>query len=89
MRVLRSTAKARASSPLPAPVQRRRMMEATVAAHAPAAPTADSLTRALGRALQPDVARRASGLAPAVRSDGAEIAARRLLADVPHRSNGS
>jgi vancomycin aglycone glucosyltransferase len=47
-------------------------------AHAPGAPTTDSLTSALARTLDPDVASRARSLAPAVRRDGARIAARRL-----------
>jgi vancomycin aglycone glucosyltransferase len=48
-------------------------------AHAPGTPTADSLTSALERTLQPDVAAHAQSVAAAVRSDGAEIAARRLM----------
>jgi len=48
-------------------------------AHAPGAPTIDSLTSALEHILQPDVAARAQTVASAVRSDGALIAARRLL----------
>ncbi len=48
-------------------------------AHAPAPPTADSLTSALRQALDPDVAARARSVAKAVRSDGAQTAARRLL----------
>ena len=48
-------------------------------AHAPGSPTTDSLTRALKRALQPDVAARARAIAPAVRDDGAQIAAQRLV----------
>ncbi|MFC4535771.1 glycosyltransferase [Sphaerisporangium dianthi] len=47
-------------------------------AHAPGAPTTDSLTTALGRALQPDVAERARTVAAAMRDDGAGVAARRL-----------
>ncbi|WP_329090415.1 glycosyltransferase [Streptosporangium sp. NBC_01469] len=50
------------------------------AAHPPGAPTTGSLTEALGRALQPDVAARAGTLAGAVRTDGAETAARLLVA---------
>ncbi|AHG93717.1 glycosyl transferase family 28 (plasmid) [Gemmatirosa kalamazoonensis] len=49
-------------------------------AHAPGAPTAASLTRALERALQPDVRTRARTVAAAVRTDGADVAARRLIA---------
>jgi vancomycin aglycone glucosyltransferase len=44
-------------------------------AHAPAAPTAESLVAALNRALQPDVAARARSLATDVRTDGAATAA--------------
>ena len=51
-------------------------------AHAPGASTADSLTEALSHFLQPDVAARARALAASVRTDGAEIAARRLIDDV-------
>jgi vancomycin aglycone glucosyltransferase len=49
-------------------------------AHPPVVPTADSLTAALSRALQPDVATRAQSIAAAVRSDGAMAAAQRLMA---------
>jgi vancomycin aglycone glucosyltransferase len=48
-------------------------------AHAPGTPTADSLTSALERTLQPVVAARARSVAAAVRSDGAQVAARRLV----------
>ncbi|HKI02144.1 MAG TPA: glycosyltransferase [Thermoanaerobaculia bacterium] len=54
-------------------------------AHAPGTPTADSLTSALERTLQPDVAARAQSIATAVRSDGARAAAQRLITAVPHR----
>jgi vancomycin aglycone glucosyltransferase len=47
-------------------------------AHAPGAPTTDSLTSALRRTLQPDVAARARSIATAVSRDGARIAAERL-----------
>lgn len=50
-------------------------------AHAPGAPTTDSLSRALEHALQPDVTARAKSIAAAIRRDGAEVAARRLTAD--------
>jgi vancomycin aglycone glucosyltransferase len=51
-------------------------------AHPPAIPTADSLTEALGRALRPEVARRAHLIAGAVSTDGAEDAAERsMIAD--------
>jgi vancomycin aglycone glucosyltransferase len=49
-------------------------------AHPPAVPTTDSLTAALIRALQPDVATRAQSIAAAVRTDGAKDAAQRLIA---------
>ena len=49
-------------------------------AHAPGTPTTDSLTSALERTLQPDVAARARSIATAVRGDGALVAARRLMA---------
>jgi len=48
-------------------------------AHAPGAPTADSLMSALKHSLQPDVTARAQSIAMAVRSDGAQAAAQRLL----------
>src|SRR5262249_37792236 len=48
-------------------------------AHASGTPTTDSLTSALNQALQPDVTARAQSIAPAVRSDGAQTAARRLI----------
>jgi len=47
-------------------------------AHAPGAATTESLTDALRRALQPDVAARARTLGAAVRDDGAMIAAQRI-----------
>jgi vancomycin aglycone glucosyltransferase len=49
------------------------------AAHAPGAPAADSLTSALEHALSPDVAARARSVAAAVRTDGALVAARRVI----------
>ena len=48
-------------------------------AHAPGAPTTDSLTSALEHTLQPDVAARARSIAAAVRRDGAQVAAQRLI----------
>ena len=48
-------------------------------AHAPGAPTADSLARALEATLQPDVAARAQSIASAMRRDGAHAAALRLV----------
>jgi vancomycin aglycone glucosyltransferase len=49
-------------------------------AHAPGAPSAESLTAALGPVLDPAVARRAREVAATVRWDGASVAAARLLA---------
>ena len=51
------------------------------AAHAGRTPTVESLTHALTRTLHGDVATRARTVAGTTRSDGAEIAARRLVAD--------
>jgi vancomycin aglycone glucosyltransferase len=48
-------------------------------AHPPATPTTASLTSALERTLLPDVAVRARSIAAVVLSDGADVAARRLL----------
>jgi vancomycin aglycone glucosyltransferase len=48
-------------------------------AHAPGAPTTESLTSALERTLQPDVAARARSIATAMRRDGAVAAARRVM----------
>ena len=48
-------------------------------AHAPGTPTTDSLTSALKRTLQPDVAARAHSIATAVRRDGALVATHRLM----------
>jgi len=48
-------------------------------AHPPVVPTTDSLTEALSRALQPDVAVRGKPVADAVRTDGAKVAAQRLI----------
>jgi vancomycin aglycone glucosyltransferase len=52
-------------------------------AHPPVLPTTDSLSVALGHALQPDVAARAHRVADAVRTDGTTIAAQRLIAADP------
>jgi vancomycin aglycone glucosyltransferase len=53
-------------------------------AHPPVPPTVDSLTEALAQALQPAVAARARLVSAEMRSDGALIAAQRLLsADLP------
>ncbi|MEV7804520.1 glycosyltransferase [Microbispora sp. NPDC088329] len=49
-------------------------------AHPPAEPTAESLTAALRRVLHPDVVARAGAVAGEVRTDGAAVAARRLIA---------
>ena len=49
-------------------------------AHAPAAPTIDSLASAIGRTLQPDAGARARSLAAAVRRDGTQIGAEKLIA---------
>jgi vancomycin aglycone glucosyltransferase len=49
-------------------------------AHAQGAPTVESLTIALEAALEPSVAERARRVALAVRSDGARLAAQRLVA---------
>ena len=51
-------------------------------AHAPSTPSADSLTSALARSLQPEVADRARSVATRVRGDGAAVAARHLVARV-------
>lgn len=49
------------------------------AAHAAGAPTTESLTEALARALRPEVAARAVSVAPMVRRDGARLAAERVI----------
>jgi vancomycin aglycone glucosyltransferase len=48
-------------------------------AHPPVVPTADTLAAALQRALEPKVAARAQSIAGAVRTDGARVAAGRLM----------
>jgi vancomycin aglycone glucosyltransferase len=55
-------------------------------AHAPGAPTTDSLTSALEHALRPDVAAHARSIAAAVRTDGAQAAAQCLMAGDPKNS---
>ena len=50
------------------------------AAHAPSAPTIDSLASAIGRTLRPDVAARARSIAATVRRDGTQIGAEKLIA---------
>jgi vancomycin aglycone glucosyltransferase len=52
-------------------------------AHAPGAPTAESLTSALQQALQPDVTARAQSIATVMRRDGALVAAQRLITAAP------
>jgi vancomycin aglycone glucosyltransferase len=49
------------------------------AAHAPGAPTTDSLATALEQALRPEIAARARSIAAAVRRDGTRIAAQELI----------
>jgi vancomycin aglycone glucosyltransferase len=49
-------------------------------AHAPGAPTTESLTSALERTLRPDVVASARSVTSAVRRDGTEVAAERLIA---------
>jgi vancomycin aglycone glucosyltransferase len=49
------------------------------AAHAPGAPTVDSLTAALERALRPETTARARSIAAAVRRDGTQVAAEALI----------
>jgi len=56
-------------------------------AHPPAIPTVGSLTEALGRALRPEVARRAHRIAGTVSTHGAEEAAELLMNSAP-RSAG-
>jgi vancomycin aglycone glucosyltransferase len=58
-------------------------------AHAPGAPSADSLAEALRHTLQPGVAARARAVAASVRTDGAEIAARRLIDEVSRSALGN
>lgn len=52
-------------------------------AHAPGTPTTDSLTSALKHSLQPDVTARAQSIATAMRGDGAQAAAQRLVTTAP------
>ncbi len=49
------------------------------AAHAPGAPTTESLTGALQQTLRPDVAARAASIATAMRRDSAQAAAREIV----------
>jgi vancomycin aglycone glucosyltransferase len=53
-------------------------------AHLPSTPTIDSLTSALEKTLQPDLTTRARSIAAAVRSDGTQVAAQRLIRIVSH-----
>ncbi len=55
-------------------------------AHTPNTPTTDSLTSALGHALQPDVAARAQTIASKIHRDGALVAAQRLMLTIPQTS---
>ncbi|AHI00440.1 glycosyltransferase [Kutzneria albida] len=83
-----TTAAARAGAPqvvipqhVDQPYWARRVHELGIGtAHAPGAPTADSLTEALSHALRPDVAAKAELLAGEVRPDGADLAAQLLIA---------
>jgi vancomycin aglycone glucosyltransferase len=50
-------------------------------AHAPGTPTAESLAAALDQTLRPDMAARAQSIAATMRSDGARVAALRLVDD--------
>ncbi len=50
------------------------------AAHAPGAPTIDSLASALERTLRPEMTARARSIAATVRRDGMQVAAERLIA---------
>ncbi|RKG76120.1 glycosyltransferase [Corallococcus exercitus] len=56
------------------------------AAHAPGAPTPESLMSALGEALHGDVVARARSVAPTVRDDGAQSAARSVMATAQRKS---
>ena len=52
------------------------------AAHAPTAPTANSLTMAFAEALRPEVATQARSVAAKMRRDGARVAAERVIAGI-------
>jgi len=54
-------------------------------AHAPSTPTSDSLNSALQQVLQAEVSVRARSIATTVHSDGAQIAAQRLIATGPRK----
>ena len=49
-------------------------------AHAPCTPTTDSFATALKQTLQPEVAIRARSIATTLRTNGAQVAAQRLMA---------
>lgn len=55
-------------------------------AHAPGTPTIESLTSALERTLQPEVAARAQSIATEMRRDGAQVAAERILKESGFRN---
>ena len=57
-------------------------------AHAPGTPTTDSLTGALTHTLQQEVAARARSIATAVRRDGAQAAAQRLINEIAFTTGG-
>lgn len=56
-------------------------------AHPSTTPTVESLTSALGDVLRPAVAARARSVAGSLRTDGALVAARRLIAEALHAEN--
>jgi vancomycin aglycone glucosyltransferase len=61
----------------------RRVRELGIgAAHPPAVPATDSLTATLSHTRRPEVAARAKAIADAVRTDAAQVAARRLMTAV-------
>ncbi len=84
-----TTAAARAGAPqvvipqiFDQPYWARRVQELGIGtAHAQGAPTTASLTNALERTLRPGVAAQARAAAAGIRTNGAEIAARRLIAE--------
>jgi vancomycin aglycone glucosyltransferase len=89
-----TTAAARAGAPqvlipqhFDQPYWARRIDELGIGiAHAPGAPTTDSLTAALSKVLQPDLVANAGRVAREVRADGASVASRLLMA-MDSRSN--
>jgi vancomycin aglycone glucosyltransferase len=92
-----TTAAARAGAPqvvIPQhydqPYWARRVQQLGVGtAHEGATPSAESLTAALERVLQPDVAARARAVAAEIRGDGARIAARAVLTTPGSMANAS